>query len=315
MWNELSAGPTLVLQPPFYQTTWFYIACALLLCVLLWLVIRLRLRQMTEAMQGRLEERARERVRIARDLHDTLLQGIQGLVLRFHFATEQLPPAEPVRAMLAEALDRADQVIREGREKVTELRSEASSPAEIEKHLRKTAQALQADGPSRINLVVIGQPRSLRAAVQDELYSIGREALTNAMRHSGAKQIVLELEYGAQHFMLACRDNGRGVTPEVLATSSVQGHWGIIGMRERARSLGCKFEFSSVPWERHQDRSPRAGAQGVCKGFVAAALAWHAALRCFHRRGSDPRHARPAAMPIACRQPFRPTIRNHSSGD
>jgi ligand-binding sensor domain-containing protein len=245
-WSELSPGPTLILQPPFYQTHWFYLICTLLLGILLWLLYRLRLRQITDTMQGRLEERARERVRIARDLHDTLLQGIQGLVLRFHFAAEQLPEKEPVRAMLTDALDRADQVIREGREKVTELRSETSSPAEIEKHLRKTAEALQADGPSRINLVVIGEPRSLQAAVQDELYSIGREGLTNAMRHSGATQIVMELEYGAHYFRLGCIDNGCGVSPEMLATSSKQGHWGIIGMRERARSLGCQVEFSSV---------------------------------------------------------------------
>ena len=246
-WSELAQGPWIILQPPFYQMLWFYLVCAFLLCVLLWMAYRLRLRQLTDAMQGRLEERARERVRIARDLHDTLLQGIQGLVLRFHFATEQLPEKEPVRAMLADALDRADQVIREGREKVTELRSEGSSPAELEKHLRKTADALQSDGPSRINLVVTGEARSLQGAVQDELYSIGREALTNAMRHSEAKQIMLSLEYDAQQFRLRCRDNGIGVSAETLASSGKQGHWGLIGMRERAKSLGCKFEFASAP--------------------------------------------------------------------
>ena len=245
-WSELPSGPKLVLKPPFYETTWFYTMCALLLCALLWLLYRLRVRQLTDRVRGRMEERARERVRIARDLHDTLLQGIQGLILRFHFATEQLPEQEPVRAMLAEALDRADQVIQEGREKVTELRADVSAPAELEKHLRRTAAALETDGHPRISIIVNGDPRTLQSAVQDELYSVGREALTNAIRHSRATQVLLELTYGAQQLSLRCSDNGCGVSADHVKGSLNQGHWGIIGMRERARGLGCKLEFFST---------------------------------------------------------------------
>ena len=245
-WNELAGGPSLTLEPPFYQTAWFYLLCAVVFCAILWLVYGLRVRHLTEQVRGRSEERARERVRIARDLHDTLLQGIQGLVLRFHFATEQLPRNEPVKAMLSAALDRADQVIREGREKVMELRSECTSSAELEHHLRKTADGLQADGSSRISMVVNGEPRSLQIAVQDELYSIGREAMTNAMRHSKAKQVIVELTYGVQQLTLRCSDNGRGVSADYMRASLKQGHWGIIGMRERARTLGCKLEFVST---------------------------------------------------------------------
>jgi signal transduction histidine kinase/ligand-binding sensor domain-containing protein len=245
-WSELPSGPQLILNPPYYQSTWFYLLCFVSLVVLLWVIYRLRLRQLTEQMQQRLEERARERVRIARDLHDTLLQGVQGLVLRFHFATEQLPEAEPARAMLYAALDRADQVIREGREKVTELRAEASSPAELQRYLSKTAAALQMDGPGRISLLVKGEPMSLHAAVQDELCFIGREAMTNAVRHSGAKEIVVELAYEAQQLQLQCRDDGCGVSQEMVRASVRQGHWGIIGMRERASGLGCTFDFSST---------------------------------------------------------------------
>jgi signal transduction histidine kinase len=193
-----------------------------------------------------LEERARERVRLARDLHDTLLQGVQGLVLRFHFATEQLPLEEPARAMLSDALDRADQVIQEGREKVIELRSEVAPAAELEKHLKRTAEALQVDGPARISVVVSGEPRPLFMTAQDELYSIGREALTNAARHSQGTQVLLELSYAAQYVSLCCTDNGCGVSEEELGATQKRGHWGLIGMHERARSLGCKLEFASV---------------------------------------------------------------------
>jgi signal transduction histidine kinase/ligand-binding sensor domain-containing protein len=246
-WSELAVGPSLILKPPYYQTMWFYALCALSLCAILWVFYELRVRQLTEQVRGRSEERARERVRIARDLHDTLLQGIQGLVLRFHFATEQLPKEEPVRAMLSAALDRADEVIREGREKVLDLRSEAGSSAELEHHLRKTAEALQADGSSRINVLVHGEPRPLQIAVQDELYSVGREAMTNAMRHSQARQVIVELTYGVNQLSLRCSDNGVGVSADYVRASLKQGHWGIIGMRERARNLGCKLEFVSTP--------------------------------------------------------------------
>lgn len=245
-WNELSSGPRLVLRPPLYQSTWFYTVCALLLGILLWLIYRIRVQQLTDRVQGRLEERARERVRIARDLHDTLLQGIQGLVLRFHYAAEQLPKEEPVRAMLSDALERADDVIREGREKVTQLRSEVSAQAELEKHLRTTAEFLETDMPPRIVVVVSGESRPLQTAVQDELYSVGREALTNAIRHSGAGKVLLELTYGAHQLSLRCSDNGCGVSMDSVNASTSQGHWGITGMRERARSLGCKLEFFSA---------------------------------------------------------------------
>ena len=117
----------------------------------------------------------------------------------------------------------------------------------MEQHLRKTGEALQADGPSRIHLTVVGKPRSLQTNVQDELYSVAREAMTNAVRHSQAKQVLVELTYGAQQLTLRCSDNGIGVSADYVRASLKQGHWGIIGMRERARSLGCKLEFVSTP--------------------------------------------------------------------
>lgn len=245
-WSELPFRPLLILKPPFYQSTWFFTISGLLLCAAFWLMYRVRVRQLTDQVQVILEERARERVRIARDLHDTLLQGIQGLVLRFHYAAEQLPEGEPVRAMLSAALDRADSVIKEGREKVTELRSEVSAPAELERQLRRVAESLEVDAPSRIQFIISGDPQPLQTAVHDELYSIGREALANAMRHSGARQVILELTYGAQQLSLRCNDNGCGVKPESIKASMNQGHWGLIGMRERARSLGCRLEFLST---------------------------------------------------------------------
>ncbi len=246
-WSELPTAMQLTSKDPFYRTTWFYLLACLPLLAFVWLIYRLRVQYITGKMRDRLEERAQERIRIARDLHDTLLQGVQGLMLRFHFATERLPAAEPVRAILREALDRADDVIAEGREKVRELRAEAVSPGDLEKYFRRTVETLQADSVARISLAVAGEPVLLRPSVQDELYSIGREALTNAVRHAYATEIVLELAYEQKQLRLCCRDNGVGVASDVLRAGAKQGHWGITGMRERARGLGCKLELSSSP--------------------------------------------------------------------
>lgn len=246
-WSELDTPFQLVVKPPFYRTTWFYSLCSLPIFALLWLIYGLRVQHLTARMRERIEERAQERMRIARDLHDTLLQGVQGLVLRFHFATEQLPAEEPMRATLRAALDQADQVITEGREKVRQLRAEATYPGDLEKSLRRAANALTADGtPTRITVVVLGEAKILSPRVQDELYAIGREALTNAIKHAQASQIDLELIYERKHLRLRCADNGCGVALEKVRATSRQGHWGILGMRERAHTLGCKLEFSSV---------------------------------------------------------------------
>jgi hypothetical protein len=98
-----------------------------------------------------------------------------------------------------------------------------------------------------MNVLVKGQPHLLRPSVQDELYSLGREALTNALRHAQATEITLEINYEAKQFLLVCHDNGRGLEAEVARAEFKSGHWGIPGKRERARSLGAKFELVSSP--------------------------------------------------------------------
>lgn len=223
-WSELPAPIQLTVKAPFYRSAWFSLICLVPLFGVVWLIYSLRVKQITYRVRLRLEERAQERVRIARDLHDTLLQGVQGLVLRFHFATERLPADEPARATLLDALDRADKVINEGRDKVRELRAEAVSSGDLDKRLSRAVDAMTAHGASPISFHVIGQPRPLRPTVQDELYSIAREALVNAVRHAHAPEVVLELVYEPTRVRLVCRDNGRGVEAEVASTGIKSGH-------------------------------------------------------------------------------------------
>jgi signal transduction histidine kinase/streptogramin lyase len=244
-WSELPVPMEITVKAPWFRTASFYLLSAIFALSIVWLIYRLRVQQITARMRRRLEERAQERLRIARDLHDTLLQGVQGLILRFHFATERLPAEEPARAMLRDALERADLVISEGRDKVKELRAEAVSAGELDKRLSRVVEAIKAESGSSASFVAKGEPRSLQPSVQDELFSIGREALTNALRHAQAAEIVLELSYEAKQLRLVCRDNGRGMDPEVANAGFKSGHWGIPGMRERALNLGCKLELAS----------------------------------------------------------------------
>ncbi len=246
-WNELQSPPVLTVSPAFYQTTWFYLAALFIVSCLLWAIYRVRLQYLTYQLQERMEARIQERLRIARDLHDTLLQGVQGLVLRFHVATEQLPPEEPAKARLSDALDLADIVIREGREKVSELRAEVAPATELAANLRRAANAFENDGAPKIEVVVIGQTKPLKPLVSDELYWIGREAITNAVRHAEATHVVVELTYDNRQLRLRCSDDGVGVAAEIVEAKHKAGHWGIIGMRERTRALGCKLDFSSKP--------------------------------------------------------------------
>lgn len=232
-------------RPSFYQTMWFALACVGVGCFMMWLAFQWRVRFVIARVEEKLNERARERVRIARDLHDTLLQGIQGLVLRFHFAAEQVPIEQPAHALLSQALSRADQVISEGRERVKQLRGQPSSTDVLLKGLLETAENERWDRPVEVRTLAEGETRPLRALVYDELYAIGREAIVNALRHAAPTCIEIELISQANELRLRCRDNGIGMPAHGARLSGE--HWGILGMEERAARLGARFDLWSAP--------------------------------------------------------------------
>lgn len=246
-WRELDHPLEFIVEPAFYQTAWFRLSCLLLVVGALWWLYQLRVHYLTAKIRERSEERAHERVRIARDLHDTLLQGVQGLILRFHFATEQLPSGEPARQVLRSVLDQADLVVQEGREKIAGLRGTNSHLPYLVKSLQQLAESYSSMGGARVEVAVTGDARPMLAVAEDELFSIGREALANAIRHAGATNVTLAVEFGRSYVKLLCRDDGRGISREVLEAKGREGHWGITGMRERAQRLGCTLTLSSRP--------------------------------------------------------------------
>jgi signal transduction histidine kinase len=247
VWNESGAALSFELLPTFYQTSWFRGLCALLIAGVVWGLYLLRVRQMSSQIQRQLEVRLGERERIARELHDTLLQSIQGLILRFQAAAEKIPKSEPSRAMMEKALDRADQVMVEGRDRVRDLRTSGERNEDLTSAFYEVGQELAQDTTVEFRVVVEGRPRDLHPVVRDETYWIGHEALANSFQHAQAKHIEIEMAFEARELRIRFRDDGCGVTPDILQAGGRQGHWGMPGMRERANKIGAKIAMWSRP--------------------------------------------------------------------
>ncbi|HEY0747301.1 MAG TPA: two-component regulator propeller domain-containing protein, partial [Steroidobacteraceae bacterium] len=245
VWNDTGAWLSFSIAPAFYQTKWFYALCALMCLVLLVALYKIRLRQVSAHVRGRLEERLAERERIARELHDTLLQGIQGLVLRFQAVANRIPAREPARAQMERALERADQVLSEGRERVKDLRGSIDAVADLPEALAAAGNHLAIAHPTTLRARIEGTRRELHPIVREEALLIAREALANAFLHADAGQIEIEVSYGETALHVRVRDDGNGIDPHVLSAGR-PGHWGLLGMRERAK----KIQAVVIVWSR-----------------------------------------------------------------
>jgi signal transduction histidine kinase len=245
IWTAPVVSTPFTVLPRFYQTTWFAVMCVAVGAVILWLSYLLRFRFVSTAIRVRAEERADERIRIARELHDTLLQGVQGLLLSFHVAAEKVPADHESKKTLDRALATADRVILEGRNRVSRLRSEHLTDSELKASIESFVSDL--NGHRAIEFIAErkGGSDSLQAHVVEEIFCIAREALTNAYRHSEASRIVVELDYQRRRFTFRCSDNGCGFESSALQARQANGHWGLRGMAERAEKIGAKFSYTS----------------------------------------------------------------------
>jgi signal transduction histidine kinase len=208
-----------------------------------------RVRKLTEAqLTLRFEERLAERTRIARELHDTLLQSFQGLMLHFQ-TVNNLLPAGKAKEALEKALDRADQAIVEGRDAIQNLRSSTTVTNELGEAMGALGQMFGAagDGTSgspALRVSMEGTPRALHPILRDDIYRIAREALRNAFLHAQASKIEADITYGARLLQLRIRDDGKGIDPKLLEVGR-DGHWGLRGMRERAEQIGATLDIWS----------------------------------------------------------------------
>lgn len=148
--------------------------------------------------------------------------------------------------MLGRVLQLMGRVMDEGRNTVRGLRSSGMVCQNLEEEFSRIQEDLAISTQSEFRVIVEGAPRPLRPVIHDEIYFVGREALANAFRHSGAAEVILEIEYSSSHLRILVRDNGCGVDPQVVS-SGRDGHWGLSGMRERAERIGGKLKVLSMP--------------------------------------------------------------------
>jgi signal transduction histidine kinase/ligand-binding sensor domain-containing protein len=245
LWSAAPASLSFHIAPAFYQTLWFRLMCAALLAGIAYLLYLRRLAYMTTQVVERMRTRLDERERIARTLHDTFLQSLHGLVLRFQSIKASLPKNDTVHQQIDAALDLADAVIDEGRDQIMDLRI---LPGNSDFHLSLEMAGREACAQHSVafSLRQQGTLRALQAGAQEELYAIAKEAITNALRHSGSGEIAVELTYGETIFILAVRDYGKGIDEEIVQAGMRAGHWGMVGMQERARRIGGSLQMRSA---------------------------------------------------------------------
>jgi signal transduction histidine kinase len=229
---------------PLWLRWWFPLACVVAGVMAVFGFYRLRLHRLTKKMNLRFEERLAERMRVAQELHDTLLQGVISASMQLSVAVDCLPADSPVQPALRHILQLMGRVMEEGRNTLRGLRLSNKGAHEMELAFLRIPEELGIDQKMAYRVVVEGSPLPLQAVIHDEVYSIGREALVNAFRHSGANSIEVEIEYAPDRMRVLVRDNGCGINPEVLR-SGRDGHWGLSGMRERAEGMGAKFKVMS----------------------------------------------------------------------
>jgi len=249
-WNASEAVISLEVDPAFWQTWWCRALCVAAFLALLWALYQLRLRQVAQQFNLRLEERVGERTRIARDLHDTLLQSFHGLLFCFQAVSNLLPtrPAE-AKQTLDKAIDQAVQAITEGRDAVQGLRSSTVVTNDLACAITTLGQEL-AGGETNPNATefhvqVEGTTRDLHPILRDEVYRIAGEAVRNAFTHAQARRIEVEIRYDERQFRLRVRDDGKGIAPKLMNEDGPTGHYGLRGMRERAKLLGGKLAMWS----------------------------------------------------------------------
>jgi signal transduction histidine kinase/ligand-binding sensor domain-containing protein len=241
IWTKPVSSTLFRIRPHFYERAWMQALFALGCLLLAWVAISLRVRYVSAAIRIRAEERADERIRIARELHDTLLQGVQGMLLTFHVAAQKVPADHESKPALERALTTADHIIVEGRNRVNRLRSENLTDAELKSLIEGVAESLRSIEAIEFALERKGGSDTLKSHVVDEVFCIAREAITNAYRHSAASWIAVELDYQKREFRLTCCDNGRGFDSKEFLANETNGHWGLRGMTERAERIGADF--------------------------------------------------------------------------
>jgi signal transduction histidine kinase/ligand-binding sensor domain-containing protein len=247
LWNGPEAAFVFEVEPTLFETLWFRSAMVLCIGLVGLAAYLIRMRQLTRLLNARFEERLAERGRVARELHDTLLQSFQGLLLHLQVVSNLLPtrPQEG-KQKLDSVIEHAVDAIREGRDAVQDLRSSVTGTNDLAFALNSLGEELAAETNHTANTPVVhveveGVPRDLHPVVRDEVYKIAGEGLRNAFKHAESKHIEVDIRYDERQLRLRLRDDGKGIDPKIINANVSEGHYGLRGMRERAELLGGKL--------------------------------------------------------------------------
>ena len=244
VWSTRPATLDVAISPTFVQTLWFKLLCALVLALAGYGLFRWRVQLATARVAERMQARLDERARIARTLHDSFLQSVQALIMRFDRIKRGIAADDPLQREIDNALDTADAVLLEGREQVWALRSGDDAPPGLQRALEEAAAACSQQYGVTVHVEQQGQPVPLPDSVQHEVHAIALEALHNACRHSGAATVHVVLRYAPDGVQLHVLDAGCGIDDQVLANGAPHGHWGLAGMRERAHLVKAGLRIS-----------------------------------------------------------------------
>jgi len=245
IWNEEGVSLIIVITPPWWGTNWFRVLCVVVAVTLLWAAYQRRLRQLHHEFEMTLDARVGERTRIARDLHDTLLQSLHGVLLRLQ-TVSQLLRERPVEAQdqLDSTIEQVAEAITEGRDAVQGLRESTVQKNDLARAISTLGEELATDSTGdrpAFRVALEGEARNLHPILRDEIYRIAAEALRNAFRHAHARKVEVEIRYDDEQFRLRVRDDGKGIDIVVLLGQEPKGHYGLPGMRERAKLIGGKL--------------------------------------------------------------------------
>jgi two-component sensor histidine kinase len=242
VWNTVGASLPLRVTPYFYETTWFALACVVAILLLAWSIHWLKVRRLV----SRFQLIAAERTRFTRELHDSLLQGFSGVVYQLEAAARQFDAAPEVsKQRLTRALDQADESLREARQMILSMRIPALENSTLPEALAATARQIVEGMPLQFDVRITGRVRQGHYDLEANIFLLVREAVTNAVNHSSAEHIWVELNYTARQLCVMVKDDGVGLDPETAMAKT--GHWGLSGMQERIRQIGGTFKLESAP--------------------------------------------------------------------
>ncbi len=243
VWSDVPAAMVFSIAPAIYQTAWFMVLCAVALLLATAALIRFRVRMAAKSLRLRFEERLEERVRVAQDLHDNLLQDVMGISLQLEIADELTPDGAPGKPVLRRALALSATTLAGGRGVLTTLRTTTLSLQDMMRAIAVVAEAFPEQRRRAVLLIIDESELLVRASVGEEVVQIAREALRNALQHTaGSVSVRCHAASGQLH--LVVEDEGSGIESAVLA-SGVPGHFGLRGMRERADRIAATLRFRS----------------------------------------------------------------------